>query len=131
MDYPFELGITDIADAVITFTDRLSTLSGRIMWPAGADAGRAHVVLFPSDRTLWSVNGGASDRFRTVLTGTSGRFLFEGLRAGAYYVAAVREGPPGGARTDRLASLASRAVLVSIGERDVKQIDVVVSGSGR
>ena len=48
-DTPVDLEDKDLSGALITFTDRISALSGTVKGPQGAPDDAAAVVVFPAD----------------------------------------------------------------------------------
>jgi Carboxypeptidase regulatory-like domain len=78
----------DVADIVITFTDRSGEISGLLLDAAGRAAPEYYVFVFPTDKTLWT----PGRRFRTpVRPGNDGRFRVTALPPGEYYLAALTD----------------------------------------
>ena len=79
------------ADVVITFTDRLSEVSGTVRaadgGPLPADR-EASVLVFPVDRALWLDNGANPLRMRTIRVTSDGAFVARGLIPGEYFAVA-------------------------------------------
>ena len=114
-DTPFDLGSEDIADVVLTFTDKPTELSGSARDTKGPDA-LATVVLFPSDPALWLNQGQTPRRLKTARTGTDGSYRFSNLPPGEYLVAAVHSTLPGEWMDPQfLQRLAAQATLITIG----------------
>jgi hypothetical protein len=87
VDLPIDL--RDSADGtVITFTDRVSELSGLIQDAAGQPAPEYHIVLFARDKTYWAPT---SRRIRTIRPGADGKYTMTHLPAGDYLMAAVTD----------------------------------------
>jgi hypothetical protein len=78
----------DVTGVVVTFTDRPTTLSGRVIDRAGRPAPGFPIVVFSTDRAQWSVG---SRRVRQVRPASDGTFTITGLPAGEYYVSAVTD----------------------------------------
>ncbi len=76
---------------VITVTNRVARLDGSVRNGQGGPATGARVVLFPTDRTLWSLAGMSPPRVRSAITNNLGGFQVRGLPAGAYYVVALAD----------------------------------------
>ena len=76
------------ADALVTFSDRHSELSGTLQTPAGQPADGFFVIVFPSDRALWLPT---MRRLQSARPGTDGAFSFRDLPAGQYYLAALTD----------------------------------------
>ena len=66
-------------DAVITFTDRVSELSGLVQDAGGEPAPEYHIVLFPRDKTYWTPT---SRRLRTVRPAADGKYTIDTLATG-------------------------------------------------
>src|SRR5262249_57041208 len=89
-DEPIDLDSTDIADVVLRFTDRPSSLTGTTRAGRAAD-GTAVVLAFPVDADAWRSTGLAPRRLRTARAAPDGGYQFAALAPGAYYVVAVQE----------------------------------------
>jgi hypothetical protein len=91
LDAPFEvvLGATQ-PEIVLTFTDRLAQISGRVSNASGqplANYRDLHVVVFSADRSLWGAQG---RRLKApVSLDPDGTYRVEDLPAGDYFLAAV------------------------------------------
>ena len=79
---------SDVADVVVTFTDRLTELSGTLETPTGQPAPNYHVIVFPSDRSYWVFD---SRRIASLRPSTEGHFVTSGLPPGDYLIAAVTD----------------------------------------
>ena len=80
-------------DVVVTFSDRVQELSGRLTRSTGAPAPEYAIVVFPEDKAYW-ITG--SRRIVTTRPGTDGRFVLSGvgpttLPPGKYLLAAVTD----------------------------------------
>ena len=114
-DDPLELDSTDVADVVITFTDRPASLAGTVQQAERAARDSLVVVVFPADSKAWLDTGANSRRMRKVAVTESGAYDVPGLPAGAYYVAAVSEAAASDWRDPAfLEQLASGAAHVQI-----------------
>ena len=94
-DDPLELDSTDVADLVITFTDRPASLAGTVQQAERAARDGVAVVVFPADSKAWLDTGANSRRMRKVAVTDSGAYDVPALPAGSYYVAAVSEAAAG------------------------------------
>ncbi len=125
LDFPFDVdGDRDIANVVITLAAELAELSGSVVQSSGAPAPEYTVVIAPGDRRYW-VPG--ARRVQLARPTSAGRFVFRGLPAGDYLVAAVTDLEPGRQYDlDFLAAMTASAVRVSIadGSRHVQDIRV-------
>ena len=91
--------VTDVAfdiakstdDAVITFTDKVSELSGQIQNGAGAPASGYALLIFSADKRFW-----LPQSRRTVATRpeTNGQYLIRNLPAGDYLMIALTDVEP-------------------------------------
>jgi hypothetical protein len=81
-DIPIEIAPdTRIENAVVTFTNRATQVTGRLQAAGGRPVSEYSVVIFPADRSLW-MRG--SRRNAVTRPGTDGEFVVAGLPAGAY-----------------------------------------------
>ena len=86
---PFDTVSTrGLEEFVITVTDKVATLSGTVVVPAGGKREPSAVIYFPTDRTQWSRYGLRPTRIGSAGVTTSGTFKVE-LPAGEYFVIAV------------------------------------------
>lgn len=91
LDAPFEV-TGDLADAVVTFSDVRTHLSGRITTQAGAPGDSLFIAVFPADRSLWRAQ---SRRITSARADTDGRWVIAGLPPGDYLVVALTDLAPG------------------------------------
>lgn len=123
-DTPFDLNDDDVSNIVVTFTDRISELSGTARSAKGPDE-TGTVFLFPADPSLWTDTGPAPRRFRTARAGTDGKFRFPSLVPGDYYAVATAGGAPADWQDPRfLQRLAAVASRITIAEGEKKSFDV-------
>ena len=78
--------------AVITFTDRITELSGTIQDASGQPAPEYHVVVFARDKAYWAAQ---SRRIRTARPGVDGKYVMPNLPPGEYLMTAVTDMEPG------------------------------------
>jgi len=78
----------DTSDLVVTVSNTLARVSGRMTTAAGDPASRLYVMLFSTNPTDWRMR---SRRVRDVQTSDTGTFAIEGLPAGEYYLCALTE----------------------------------------
>ncbi len=125
-DLPVDIS-TDVSDAVITFTDKLTELSGVLQTPAGTPAANYFVIVFARDPAYW-FNG--SRRILSLRPATNGRFVTTAtspLPPGDYLIAVVTD-----VRTGEwfdpafLKTLTSSTVAVTLGEGEKKRQDLQI-----
>jgi protocatechuate 3,4-dioxygenase beta subunit len=89
MDLPLQVRPNeDVGGIVVTLTDEVTDLSGKLQTTSGAPATGYSVIVFPTDRTLWVQN---SRRIRMIQPGPDGVYRTTGLPAGTYYLGAVTD----------------------------------------
>jgi hypothetical protein len=127
MDLPITITTVDPADAVVTFTDRTTDLSGVITAPDGQRGSDFFVVALPADRTYWAP---LSRRIKSTRPGIDGHYDFEGLPPGDYVVSATTDLTNGDLQDSTiLAELAARGVPVTLGVAEKKTLSFKVGGS--
>ena len=110
----FDASIGDVTDVILTFTDRDTELSGRVLGADDKSVSGCYVVAFPADRAMWTEH---SRRLVVVRPATDGRFVIRDLPQGDYFVAAIVDLDPELWRTPEfLSRLAPTATQVVIGE---------------
>jgi protocatechuate 3,4-dioxygenase beta subunit len=121
LDVPFEVRSADVADAVIVFTDRPASLSGRVQDGSGQPAPEYFIIAFAVDRTFWTPR---SRRIQAVRPGRDGRFQMPNLPPGDYFIAAVTDVETGQWYDPAyLQELAAAATKISIGEGEQRVQD--------
>jgi hypothetical protein len=124
-DLPVEIQ-ANVVDAVITITDRVSSLDGTVQDATGQPAPECQIVAFPADRTLWS---GGSRRLRTAKPAADGTYTIPGLPPGEYLIAAALDMEPGEwFDSSFLEQLARGALKISVGEGEKKTQDLRLGG---
>jgi hypothetical protein len=112
----------DITGAVLTFSDRQTTLTGTLFTAAGQVAPNYFIAVFPADRALWRPGG---RRIQSARSGTDGRWMLRNLPPGEYFVAALTDlGPEDlfdAALFDRLTAAAIRVTLAD-GEQKTQDL---------
>jgi uncharacterized protein (DUF2141 family) len=116
-------------DAVITFTDKVSELSGLVQDSAGRPVPEYHVIVFASDKTYWTPQ---SRRIRSVRPSADGKYTISNLPPGEYSIAAVTDIEPGEWYDPSLLDRFSRsAIKVAIAEGEKKTQDLKLATGGR
>jgi hypothetical protein len=94
LDFPLEFtGERDVTDAVLTFTDTPTELSGTLMDAAGKPATDMMIVVAASDNRYWTPG---SRRIVVARPSPDGRYTIRSLPPGAYVIAAVNDLENGG-----------------------------------
>jgi hypothetical protein len=123
LDAPIELR-EDRDDAVVTFSDRASELSGRVSDPSGTAWVDGYVLVFSADRDKWFFN---SRRVAGAHPNSDGRYVIRNLPAGQYFVIAYDDILANEwFDATLLGQLATRAVRIRIGEYERKTYDMIV-----
>lgn len=123
-----ELGDADVADMVITFTDRVSSIAGTVRVDGTAPLPNATVIMIPADFRAW-LAGGAAGRGQ-VLSGAqpTGVFNIARVAPGDYLLAALPDealvGDHDLAFYDALSRVATR-VAVTEGEKKSVELRLV------
>ncbi|HSC29544.1 MAG TPA: carboxypeptidase-like regulatory domain-containing protein, partial [Vicinamibacterales bacterium] len=93
LDHPLELGANQqVTDAVLTFTDRPSEVSGLVQNAAGEPISDYFIIAFASDPASWVPQ---SRRIASTRPSADGRYLIRNLPPGDYRIAAVFDVEPG------------------------------------
>ncbi len=85
----FELGDSDVADVVITFTDRIPSISGAVKAEGTAPLPNATVIMIPADYRAWLASGASGRGQVTAIVQPNGNYAFGRLLPGDYLLAAV------------------------------------------
>ena len=119
----------DVKDVVITFTDRVTQLTGTLTDQTGHPAPTYFLMAFPTNATLWR---SPSRWLRSpIRPATDGRFSLIGLPPGEYYLAAVAEYPQSDWSTPSfLEQLIAAAIKVTLAEGERKTQDLKLAGGG-
>lgn len=114
----------DLADVVVTMTNRPTRLSGRISTPTGEPGASLFIAVFPQDKTLWRPG---ARRVTSARADTAGRWSVDGLPPGDYFLVALIDLVPGELTDDAfLAQLVAGALPLSLtaGEQKVQDLQV-------
>ena len=123
-DTPVEFTAADAKRVRLVLTNGGGTVAGTISDEKGAPVRDQAVVLFPVDRSRWTMESTG------VLSGRSdkdGRYMIRGVRAGQYRIAAIDRAGLSRLYTDRaslLESLFDAATPVTVGEDEQRQVDL-------
>lgn len=93
LDFPFEVKPNqNVGNAIVTFSDRMTELSGTLTDSRGAPATDYTIIVFPADQAYWTAS---SRRLATARPATDGRFTMRTLPPGDYRLATVVDPEPG------------------------------------
>jgi hypothetical protein len=124
-EVPLDLRTTDVANVVVTFTDRPTRLTGIARTSSGNGDPDAIVVTFPADSSAWSDYGLNPRRVRSVRAARDGSYTVTGLPAGDYFVVAIHDDTTPEWRDPRvLEDLARAASQVRLTEGDTRAQDL-------
>jgi len=124
-DVPLDLRTTDVANVVVTFTDRPTRLTGVARTSSGHGDPDAVVVIFPADSSAWSDYGLNPRRVRSARAARDGSYTVTGLPAGDYYAVAIHDDTTPDWRDPRvLEDLARGASQVRLTEGDSRAQDL-------
>jgi protocatechuate 3,4-dioxygenase beta subunit len=114
----------NVTDAVITITDQISTLTGKLESPAVA--ADYTLILFASDSRYWRP---LSRRILTSRVAGDGTYVFPNVPPGDYWLAPVDDVEPGEwFDASFLQRIEPAAIKVTIGEGEKKTEDLRVGG---
>jgi hypothetical protein len=126
LDSALEISNADLSGIVITFTDRPTNLSGRLLDAAGKAATDYWVVAFPTSRELWAQG---SRRLRTARPDVEGKFEISGLPPGEYGLVALTDLDQADLSDPAfLEQLAAASVKIALAEGEKKKQDLKLSG---
>ena len=124
---PFALGADPLEGVVVTMTDRVAAVAGRVRGNAATAATDASVLIFRADYQRRRRFAARVGTYKAVRVSDDGSFLATGLLAGDYLVAAVDDAQvldwPGTRMLDRLAPVAT-AVTLAEGRTASVDLDV-------
>lgn len=127
LDFPLVIGPgVNITDAVITFADKTTELTGTLQDATGSATSDYSIIVFPSDKQYWQPQ---SRRIQSVRPGTDGRFTVRNLPAGSYMIVAVTDVEPGEwYDPDFLSQLSGVSMRVTLAEGEKKTQDIRIAG---
>jgi hypothetical protein len=128
LDLPFDVTLgTPVPELVVTLTDRVAELSGKVTDAAGHPVSAYRLVAFSTDKALWGTTG---RRLKApVSTDPDGTFRISDLAPGEYFLAAVTDMDASDLKdTSFLAELAAQAIRLTLAEGEKKIQNVVVPG---
>jgi protocatechuate 3,4-dioxygenase beta subunit len=116
-----------VSGVVVVFSDSVTTLAGAVRDNAGQPAAGCAVVVFSSDRALWSLP--LSRYVRMARTGRDGRFEIRPLAPGSYYVQTLADVDSlQWSNPEVLEQLRETASLVRVVDGETKSLDLLLRG---
>jgi hypothetical protein len=129
LDTPFDVrpGV-DVSDVVVTFTDRVTQVSGLVTDGTGRPAPTYSVIVFSVDPKFW--RQGSRWVRQPVRPASDGRYSVSSLPPGDYYLAVVTDFQPTEWYTPGfLQQVVPGAIRLTIGEGEKKVQDLKLAGS--
>lgn len=126
-DVPIDIRAgADVTGLVVTMTNKLGEIAGRLVDGQGAPAPRFYVQVFPTDESMWLPD---ARRVKNARASTDGSFSIPGLPAGEYYVCALTEYDPATASDPSfLGPLVPASVKVTIADGEKKMQVLKLAG---
>jgi len=87
-DEPLDIADEDVTGIVLTYTDRVTQITGAVIGSQGAPDKTAEVVVAPADSQSWKEGLPSTRRLRSARASSIGVYEFSGLPPGDYVVAA-------------------------------------------
>lgn len=127
LDFPLEIAPnTNVNDAVITFADRTTELTGLLTDGTGAPTSDYTIIVFTTDTQYWTPQ---SRRIQSARPGTDGKFTVRNLPPGNYAIAAVTDVEPGEwFNPEFLQELQGASMRFSLAEGEKKTQNLRLSG---
>jgi protocatechuate 3,4-dioxygenase beta subunit len=117
----------NVGGAVLTFTDQMAELSGKLMESDGKPAPGYTILLFSTDRAQWPT--GSRRVPPPILPASDGKYKASGLAAGEYYLAAVTDlDPQDWGDPTYMDQVAAAALKITIADGEKKVQDLRVTG---
>jgi hypothetical protein len=126
LDGGLQLGTADLADVVLTLSDRHTAIDGSLSNTTGRPAPDYFMVAFATDRAMWRT---PSRRVVSTRPSTSGAFEIKDLPPGTYYLAALTDVEAGDLDdAEFLQSLVTASLTVTVTEGQTTRQDVRIGG---
>jgi hypothetical protein len=125
LDAPLEVRANrHVSGVTITFTDRVTELSGTVVTEKGEPATEHTLLLYPTDSKYWTPQ---SRRIRTMRAGGDGVYVFRAIPPGDYRLTTLLDPEPG-SWYDRevLEQLDATSVRITLadGEKKVEHVRI-------
>jgi hypothetical protein len=118
----------NVGGVVLTYIDRQTELAGALLDARGKPTTGYVVLIFTTDRSLWSPG---SRRVRQVRPGIDGKFRLTGLPAGEYYVGAIEDlEPPDMGDPVFLEEIAAASLKLQLADGEKKTQNLKLAGGG-
>jgi len=121
LDEPFEIKSAERREVLITLSDQVTEVAGRVIEKNGAIVTNCPVVVFAADQRFWT---SGSRRIETRRPDTNGRYIFRGLPPGDYIVAAGDPDQFGTPGPSVLRHLIERGARLTLREGEKQTVDV-------
>lgn len=127
LDFPLEIGPNmNVSDAVLTFADRTTELSGMLQDAQGVATSDYSIIVFPTDAQYWVPQ---ARRIQSVRPGTDGRYTVRNLPPGDYALAAVTDVEPGEWYDPAfLQEMLGASMRITLNDGDRKTQDIRLAG---
>lgn len=123
---PVELRDADVANVVLTFSDKPNAeITGIVIGANGPDAS-ASVIVFPVDRERWTNTGSRPRALLQVGTDSNGHYQISDLPPGEYFVAATDTASSSWADPASLQALARTATRIQLADSEKKVLELRV-----
>ena len=116
----FSISDRDLTDVVMTFTDKVTTVSGEVRAPESNASPEATVVLFPVDVPGWIASGMSPLRALSVPTSATGAYQLQVALPGEYLLVAIPPEILPDVDAEFVRRFGSSAVRISIAAGDTK-----------
>ncbi len=127
LDHPLTIGVSDISDIVITYTDRPTELSGTVTERGTTPPKEALVIVFPADALL-NADDMNLRRIQSTRAASNGSFTLKNLPPGDYQLVAINDSSKAtDLSAELLQSLAGKTtrVRLALGEKRSQSLTLV------
>jgi hypothetical protein len=125
----FMLGETDVTGAVLTFTDKVATVSGTVTdASARTDIAGSTVVIFPADHEEWIQTGMSPRRTASSPVSAGGTFSTRIALPGDYFAVAIPAQIAPDIDSEFIKRLRSSVLRVSLRPGETKTISLALAG---
>ena len=126
-DLPFEIRSGDeMKGVVVTFTKSVTQISGKVQDATGRPVSGFPIVVFPTERAMWS---SGSRRILSAKPASDGTYKVSGLPTGEYYLCALTDLDPNDLYDSAfLDQLIAGSFKITLGEGEKKVQDLRLGG---